>query len=53
MANTQGTTGLLGWIDERFPLTKMMREHLTEYYAPKNFNSPRSNTSCATWTGAG
>jgi ubiquinol-cytochrome c reductase cytochrome b subunit len=38
MANTQGTTGLLGWIDERFPLTKMMREHLTEYYAPKNFN---------------
>ncbi len=38
MANTQGTTGLVGWIDERFPLTKMMREHLTEYYAPKNFN---------------
>jgi len=38
MANTQGTTGMLGWIDERFPLTKMMREHLTEYYAPKNFN---------------
>ncbi|HOW76850.1 MAG TPA: cytochrome bc complex cytochrome b subunit [Candidatus Competibacteraceae bacterium] len=38
MANTQGTTGVLGWIDERFPLTKMMREHLTEYYAPKNFN---------------
>jgi ubiquinol-cytochrome c reductase cytochrome b subunit len=38
MANTQGTTGLVGWIDERFPMTKMMREHLTEYYAPKNFN---------------
>ena len=38
MANTQGTTGLVGWIDDRFPLTKMMREHLTEYYAPKNFN---------------
>ena len=38
MANTQGTTGLLGWVDERFPLTKMIREHLTEYYAPKNFN---------------
>ena len=33
MANTQGTTGLLGWIDERFPLTKPIREHLTEYYA--------------------
>src|ERR1700736_5179115 len=30
--------GLLGWIDARFPLSKMMREHLTEYYTPKNFN---------------
>jgi ubiquinol-cytochrome c reductase cytochrome b subunit len=26
------------WIDQRFPMTKMVREHLTEYYAPKNFN---------------
>ncbi len=32
------TTGLMGWIDERFPLTKMMEEHVTKYYAPKNFN---------------
>ncbi len=38
MANTQGTTGFLGWIDDRFPLTKMWREHMGEYYAPKNFN---------------
>jgi ubiquinol-cytochrome c reductase cytochrome b subunit len=29
---------LVKWVDERFPLTKMLREHLTEYYAPKNFN---------------
>jgi len=29
---------LLAWVDDRFPLTKMMREHLTEYYAPRNFN---------------
>ncbi len=29
---------LLGWVDERFPLSKMWREHLSEYYAPKNFN---------------
>jgi len=29
---------LLTWVDDRFPLTRMMREHLTEYYAPKNFN---------------
>ena len=32
------TTGLLGWIDHRFPLTSMVKEHLSEYYAPKNFN---------------
>ncbi len=29
---------LLGWIDDRFPLSKMFKEHLSEYYAPKNFN---------------
>lgn len=28
----------IGWIDDRFPLTKMWNEHLAEYYAPKNFN---------------
>ena len=40
-AGTDGSAaagGLLGWIDARFPLSKMMREHLSEYYAPKNFN---------------
>ncbi len=37
-ANKVGTTGLLGWIDDRFPLTKMWREQWGEYYAPKNFN---------------
>src|SRR5258707_5169392 len=30
--------GLIGWIDERFPLTKLWKEHVSEYYAPKNFN---------------
>jgi ubiquinol-cytochrome c reductase cytochrome b subunit len=29
---------LLTWIDDRFPLTKMFEEHLSKYYAPKNFN---------------
>ncbi|MBI3148100.1 MAG: cytochrome bc complex cytochrome b subunit [Betaproteobacteria bacterium] len=29
---------LLGWVDARFPLTKLWKEHLSEYYAPKNFN---------------
>ncbi len=37
-ANAHGTTGLIGWIDDRFPLTKMVKEHMSEYYAPKNFN---------------
>ena len=27
-----------GWIDQRFPMTKMWKEHASEYYAPKNFN---------------
>ncbi|MCK9511018.1 MAG: cytochrome bc complex cytochrome b subunit [Pigmentiphaga sp.] len=32
------TTGLLGWIDARFPLTSTWKAHVSEYYAPKNFN---------------
>lgn len=28
----------MGWIDARFPATKMWKEHIGEYYAPKNFN---------------
>ena len=32
------TTGVLGWIDQRFPLTANLKAHMTEYYAPKNFN---------------
>ena len=30
--------GFIGWIDDRFPLTKLWKEHVAEYYAPKNFN---------------
>ena len=26
------------WVDNRFPATKMYKEHMSEYYAPKNFN---------------
>jgi ubiquinol-cytochrome c reductase cytochrome b subunit len=29
---------LIGWIDRRFPLTKLWKEQVSEYYAPKNFN---------------
>ncbi|MCY0856714.1 MULTISPECIES: cytochrome b [unclassified Cupriavidus] len=32
------TTGLLGWIDARFPATQLWEDHLSKYYAPKNFN---------------
>ena len=38
MSNKSSTGGLMGWIDDRFPLTKMWEEHLSKYYAPKNFN---------------
>lgn len=34
--------GIIGdaivWIDQRFPLVKLYKEQLTDYYAPKNFN---------------
>ena len=26
------------WIDQRFPLTRVINEHLAEYYTPRNFN---------------
>ena len=26
------------WVDNRFPASKLYKEHLSEYYAPKNFN---------------
>ena len=32
------TTGLLGWVDRRFPMSSNWKAHLSEYYAPKNFN---------------
>ncbi len=31
-------TAFVGWVDDRFPLTKMWNEHMGQYYAPKNFN---------------
>ena len=30
--------GLVGWVDERFPLLESYRYHASRYYAPKNFN---------------
>jgi ubiquinol-cytochrome c reductase cytochrome b subunit len=30
--------GVLTWVDQRFPLMSLWRDHLAGYYAPKNFN---------------
>ncbi len=35
---TSKTQDLMNWIDDRFPLTSTWKAHLSEYYAPKNFN---------------
>ncbi len=35
---TTKSQAVLDWIDARFPLTSTIKGHLTEYYAPKNFN---------------
>jgi ubiquinol-cytochrome c reductase cytochrome b subunit len=29
---------LMDWLDARLPVAKMLREHLTQYYVPKNLN---------------
>ncbi len=31
-------SNFMDWVDKRYPLTKVWKEHLAEYYAPKNFN---------------
>jgi ubiquinol-cytochrome c reductase cytochrome b subunit len=44
MSATSSNTGrsrvraLVAWIDARLPLTPLLKKHVTEYYAPKNFN---------------
>jgi ubiquinol-cytochrome c reductase cytochrome b subunit len=30
--------GFMGWLDERLPVSSFIKDHLTGYYAPKNFN---------------
>jgi len=37
-SESEKSKSLLGWIDERFPLSSFISEHLVKYYAPKNFN---------------
>lgn len=31
-------SGLLHWVNERFPLVSTWKSHFSDYYAPKNFN---------------
>ena len=33
-----GLSKIAAWVDERYPLSKFIKEHTSEYYAPKNFN---------------
>ncbi len=35
---SRALTNLLAWTDERYPASQVWREHVSEYYAPKNFN---------------
>lgn len=35
---TVESTGFMGWLDKRFPATSTWKAHVSEYYAPKNFN---------------
>ncbi|MES2319781.1 MAG: cytochrome bc complex cytochrome b subunit [Pseudomonadota bacterium] len=37
-ANAPVADKALGWVDDRFPLTKLWNEQWGKYYAPKNFN---------------
>jgi ubiquinol-cytochrome c reductase cytochrome b subunit len=37
-ANASAGVKLLTWVDNRFPASKLWKEHVSEYYAPKNFN---------------
>jgi ubiquinol-cytochrome c reductase cytochrome b subunit len=31
-------TSLVGWVDDRLPIVAAWKQHMSEYYAPKNFN---------------
>ena len=37
-ANAPFSAKALNWVDARFPVTSTWKAHLSEYYAPKNFN---------------
>lgn len=33
-----GLPRVVAWVDARYPVTSFFKEHMSEYYAPKNFN---------------
>ena len=37
-SNNSGLTGVMEWIDKRFPASETFEYHMSRYYAPKNFN---------------
>lgn len=38
-ANAPASEKMLAWVDARFPLTSTWKQHLSEYYAPKNLSA--------------
>ncbi|MEX2365874.1 MAG: cytochrome bc complex cytochrome b subunit, partial [Pseudohongiellaceae bacterium] len=38
MAEVENKKGFMAWIDARLPVTRALEQHMTKYYAPKNFN---------------
>lgn len=37
-SSSKSASGFMGWLNARLPVTQFYRDHLSEYYAPKNFN---------------
>ncbi len=37
-SRTKSSNGLMDWFNARLPVTQFYKDHLSEYYAPKNFN---------------
>jgi ubiquinol-cytochrome c reductase cytochrome b subunit len=37
-SSNKGGSGFMGWLNARLPVTQFYKDHLSEYYAPKNFN---------------
>jgi len=40
---------MMGWVDDRFPLTATYKAHLSEYYAPRTSTSGISSARWRSW----